>query len=75
MKSAIVYVCGEDFFAPSLISCQSFDWSQTLDIDKYIFICTDNDDFFSKAYLYCEKNEPEVIIKKMDISSAKDFSI
>lgn len=75
MKSAIVYVCGEDFFAPSLISCQSFDWSQTLNIDKYIFICTDNDDFFSKACLYCEKNEPEVIIKKMDISNAKNFSI
>ena len=75
MKNAIVYVCEENFFAPSLISCQSFDWSHTPDIDKYIFICTENYDFFSKAYSYCKKNEPDIFIRKMDISGAKDFSI
>lgn len=75
MNKAIVYVCGEDFFGPSLVSCLSFCSEYYDDVDKYIFICSNNDDFIEKTSQYCIKKGIYVQILKMDISIANDFPL
>tara|TARA_R110000850_G_scaffold193676_4_gene320395 strand:- start:2345 stop:3238 length:894 start_codon:yes stop_codon:yes gene_type:complete len=71
----MVYVCDEDFFAPSLVSCQSFNAKYYDDVDRYIFICTESDDFVEHARQYCAENKINAQVLKMDITAAKDFPV
>lgn len=70
-----MYVCDEDFFAPSLVSCQSFSANYYDDVDRFVFICTDSDSFLKRAQQYCADSGINVRVKKMDIRVAKDFPL
>ncbi|MEP4038502.1 glycosyltransferase [Pseudophaeobacter sp.] len=75
MKKAMVYICGEDFFAPSLVSCCSFNAKYYDDVDRFIYICTDSDSFVTRAQQHCTDNKINVQIKNMNIDVAKDFPL
>ncbi|WP_375698166.1 glycosyltransferase family 8 protein [Pseudophaeobacter sp. TrK17] len=75
MKKAMVYICGEDFFAPSLVSCLSFSTNYYDDVDRFIFLCTENDEFIEQARQYCADQKTNVQILKMSITAASNFPL
>ena len=68
-------MCDEAFFAPSLVSCQSFSSKYYDDVDRVIFICTESDGFLERARQYCAESKINVQILKMDVIAAKNFPL